>query len=87
MQKKVVQEIEDIFDDLSDAMTMEKLNKLTYLDRCIKEALRLYPSAAFMGRMVYEEVQLSMFLLISENEFKLRFLHRFNGTNNIIFRF
>uniref|UniRef100_A0A182S9V5 Cytochrome P450 n=1 Tax=Anopheles maculatus TaxID=74869 RepID=A0A182S9V5_9DIPT len=59
VQERVCEEIESIFppDDNRPA-TMQDLNELKLLERCIKEALRLYPSVSFFGRTLSEDIQL-----------------------------
>jgi len=39
-------------------LTMRSLQNLLYLDRCLKEALRLYPSVHFISRYTAEDVKL-----------------------------
>ena len=39
-------------------LTIELLNKLKYLDRFIKEVLRLYPSVPMIGREVCKDIEL-----------------------------
>jgi len=43
--------------------TIKSLKDLSYLDRCIKESLRLYPSAPFITRLIEEDVTLRMHLI------------------------
>lgn len=43
-QKLAAEEVDSILLDSSQMVTIEDLNNMRYLERCIKEALRLYPS-------------------------------------------
>ena len=43
--------------------TLQDLPNLNYLECCIKEALRLYPSVHFIERFAQEEFQVGKLLL------------------------
>jgi len=60
-----VAELDEIFTDSKQAATMEDLNKMRYLEMCLKEALRLYPSVPFISRLLNEEVQMTNYLIPS----------------------
>ncbi|CAM6054409.1 unnamed protein product [Sphagnum tenellum] len=51
VQEKILKEQQQIFGDDVDAdVKQEHLTKMKYLECCIKEGLRLYPSAPLFGR-------------------------------------
>lgn len=43
---------------------MKELAELKYLECCIKEALRLFPSVPMMARQLIEDVRIGMYLCI-----------------------
>ncbi|CAK1578594.1 unnamed protein product [Parnassius mnemosyne] len=59
IQDNIIMELKEIFGDTKRATRIEDLNAMRYLDRCIKESLRLYPPVPFISRQINEEVQLS----------------------------
>ncbi|XP_035911870.1 cytochrome P450 4c3-like [Anopheles stephensi] len=64
IQEKAVKEIEHVMSgDNYRWPTMRELNEMRFLEACIKEALRLYPSIPIIGRRLTEDVQLAEHLL------------------------
>lgn len=62
IQEKVIQELYDIFgNDQDTPATMKNLLDMKYLECCIKDALRLYPSVPMMARSISEDVQIGRF--------------------------
>lgn len=57
-QEKVFQELQDIFGDSDRNITFLDLGKMKYLERCLKEALRLYPSVSFISRRLGEDTEI-----------------------------
>lgn len=43
---------------------MEDIKQMDYIERCIKETLRIFPPVTIMGRTIREELQLSTFILM-----------------------
>lgn len=57
-QKRCVDELEEIFQRDNRPVTMHDLKEMRYLEMCIKETLRLYPSVPMLARKTGEETQL-----------------------------
>uniref|UniRef100_T1GKH9 Cytochrome P450 n=1 Tax=Megaselia scalaris TaxID=36166 RepID=T1GKH9_MEGSC len=58
-QKKCFEEIVEVFGtDKNATIGYEELSKLHYIDLCVKETLRMFPSVPILGRKVNEECEL-----------------------------
>ncbi|CAL1673962.1 unnamed protein product [Lasius platythorax] len=62
-QEKVHEELEEVFKDSETPASVKELSQLKYLDRIIKEALRLYPSAPIISRKLVKDVKLGDYTL------------------------
>ncbi|XP_036150399.1 cytochrome P450 4C1-like [Monomorium pharaonis] len=63
IQDCVRKEVDAIMQESQGKLTVQSLQNLQYLERCIKETLRLYPSAYFILRVTSEETQLNSYLI------------------------
>ncbi|XP_046655326.1 cytochrome P450 4C1-like isoform X2 [Daphnia pulicaria] len=59
VQEKVSEELTRVFGESDRPVTMADLSELKYLECCIKEALRLYPSVPLITRGLMEDVTVS----------------------------
>jgi len=58
LQEKVYEEMTTIFEGSDRRPTKEDLEQMKYLERVIKETLRLYPSASSMSRITETDFQI-----------------------------
>ena len=59
IQEKIVEEIDSVMGgDRERFPTMKELLDMKYLECCIKEGLRLYPSVPIIARQLYEDVNI-----------------------------
>ncbi|EZA59707.1 hypothetical protein DMN91_003545 [Ooceraea biroi] len=55
-QEKILNEYDEIIG--TDEITTENINKLIWLDACIKEQWRLYPVVPLIARQIYEPIEI-----------------------------
>ena len=59
LQDKVLAELDSIFEgDKERPITTMDLSKMKYLEYCVKESLRLFPSVPFMSRELQNDLKL-----------------------------
>ncbi|CAL8113624.1 unnamed protein product [Orchesella dallaii] len=60
IQQRVYEELDTVFNgDPSKRLTNEDLNKLPYLDLCLKECLRMFPGVPFFPRELGSDLELA----------------------------
>ncbi|XP_050346912.1 cytochrome P450 4c3-like [Nymphalis io] len=58
VQEKIQEEVDKIFGNSTRTPTIEDLNEMKYIECCIKETLRIYPSVPYISRHLNDEVVL-----------------------------
>nr|XP_022915869.1 cytochrome P450 4C1-like [Onthophagus taurus] len=58
IQEKVYEEVKNVLHDKKVPTAISELNEMRYLECCIKETLRLYPSVPNIGRSIVEDITL-----------------------------
>ncbi|CAB0041942.1 unnamed protein product [Trichogramma brassicae] len=74
-QKKAREEVEEFLKPKNGVMDTLDLQKMNYLERCIKETIRLYPSVPMIARRIDEDLQLKNCLVPQGSNV---FVHIFN---------
>ncbi|XP_072762321.1 cytochrome P450 4C1-like isoform X2 [Anoplolepis gracilipes] len=63
IQERVRVEIDSVVQENGGKLTMKALQNLPYLERCLKESLRLYPTVFFILRNAAEDVKLQSYVV------------------------
>jgi cytochrome P450 family 4 len=58
VQQELYEEVQEVWPSTSEPVNEELLKKLTYMDLCIKETMRLFPVGAVLGRVPMAEAKL-----------------------------
>ncbi|XGW03819.1 hypothetical protein V3C99_015176 [Haemonchus contortus] len=58
IQEKVQREVDEVLGEVDRPVTYEDLGGLKYLEACIKETLRLYPSVPLIARQTVEDIKI-----------------------------
>lgn len=75
IQDKVHAELDSIFHGSDRKVTFSDMSEMKYLERVIKEALRLYPSVPIIGRTLSEDVQLDDYFIPKGCMIKIDLFH------------
>lgn len=61
-QERILKELNEKIPNFGNGtLSVKDLNNLEYLERTIKEVLRLYPSVPFIGRQIYEPFKIGKY--------------------------
>ncbi|EFP12757.1 CRE-CYP-37B1 protein [Caenorhabditis remanei] len=71
IQEKVIEEVDRIFGTSDRDCTNEDLKQMKYLEKCLKESLRMFPSVPFFGRRVEKDTVISEFPPFAQSIFLL----------------
>ena len=64
IQRRLHEEIDAVLgDDKSRLLTMDDIKKLEYLERVIKESLRIFPSVPFISRVTSEDCEIDGYIV------------------------
>lgn len=65
IQQKCMDELNEIFEGDDRAPTMKDIREMRYLEQCIKETLRLYPSVPLIARRLTEDIRCGKYTIPS----------------------
>ncbi|XP_068899935.1 cytochrome P450 4C1-like isoform X1 [Tenebrio molitor] len=68
IQKNIQEELDSIFGHSDRIVTLEDVNRMYYLERVVKETMRLFPPAPFLRRSVDEDIKLDSHVLPKGSE-------------------
>ncbi|XP_063975450.1 cytochrome P450 4C1-like [Diachasmimorpha longicaudata] len=63
VQSKIHEELDEVFGDSDEPVTTKQVHQLKYLDRVIKEVLRMFPSATAVSRSLSEDLQMGPYTI------------------------
>lgn len=75
VQERIREEVNSVMNQEDYQMTMPVLQEFLYLERCIKESLRLYPSVHFVSRSLTEDMQLKKYLIPAGTNVRVNIFH------------
>ncbi|KAJ8715550.1 hypothetical protein PYW07_010032 [Mythimna separata] len=84
VQKRIFDELQDVFGHDDTDVTKQDLQKLVYLEAVIKESMRLYPVVPIIARKVDVEVNLSkLFSMMVMKVALVHIIRRYRVTGDI----
>lgn len=83
IQDRVYNELNEIYESTTTPSSTESISKLEYMEKVIKETMRLYPVAPFLGRECQADTKLSMWIVSKLSGWKYIIKITFLGTCTI----
>lgn len=77
-QERVFQEVYTVMPDENDNLSQDELDRLSFTDLCVRETMRLFPTAPLIGRVANKPIKLKNNVEIPPNVpiiFGLRQIH------------
>ena len=71
LQQIVIDELDQVFEDSDRPVTTQDIVECKYLECCIKETLRLYPSVPAVMRCLTEDVELGTVSFLNLKSWKV----------------
>lgn len=84
VQEKVYDELHTVFDSQDEEMNYEHIQRLSYLDRVIKEGMRVLPVVPFMMRTATADTQISE-CIIPKDAFILMSIYNLHRVRTFFF--
>lgn len=73
VQEKVYQELNEIIGtDIEGPLTYNKLMDLKYMEKVIKESLRMYPPVPFIGRQIMQDLYIGKYISVEDFSLEMR---------------
>lgn len=61
IQDRIVNELSDVYASATSTSTTETISQLDYMEKVIKETMRLLPVGPFLGRQCLADTKISMY--------------------------
>lgn len=75
IQERIFNELSTVYESATSPSSTESISKLDYMEKVIKETMRLYPVAPFLGRECQADTEISMWKVsnLAESKFIFKF--------------
>lgn len=63
IQEKIYEELKGIMETSDSEITHEDIGRMKYLEQCIKETMRMFPTVPLIARVIEEDTQVGDYIL------------------------